>query len=197
MSTPQARFDETVIAFQNPIDQLDKGIECCRKGDWETGFAHLSAVAERQTKPGELPSRYYSYLGYGMALREKRFGEGIKLCRYAIKQEFYQPENYVNLARTYLLAKRRGDAFKAIRRGLKVDPDFPELQALHQKLGTRKKPVLPFFSRRNFFNQILGRVRHSLTSGSKKPDAARQPDRPRPAAAARKPAARRPVPRRS
>lgn len=162
------RLDETVIAFQNPIDQLEKGIECCQKGDWETGFAHLSAVAARQSKPGELPSRYYSYLGYGMALREKRFGEGIKLCRYAIKQEFYQPENYVNLARTYLLAQRRGEAYKAIRRGLKVDPEFPELKALHERLGTRKRPVLPFFSRNNVFNQILGRIRHSMASGSKK-----------------------------
>jgi tetratricopeptide (TPR) repeat protein len=163
-----ARLDETVIAFQNPIDQLEKGIECCRKGDWETGFAHLSAVAARQTKPGELPSRYYSYLGYGMALKQKRFGEGIKLCRYAIKQEFYQIENYANLARTYLLAKRKGDAYKAIKRGLKVDPDYPELQELHRKLGARQNPVLPFLSRGNVFNNVLGRIRHALKSGSKK-----------------------------
>lgn len=163
-----ARLDETVIAFENPIDQLEKGIECCKKGDWETGFAHLSAVAGRQSKPGELPSRYYSYLGYGMALKEKRFGEGIKLCRYAIKQEFYQLENYVNLARTCLLAQRKADAYKAIRRGLKIDPDFPELQALHRQLGERQRPVLPFFSRGNLFNQILGRLRHSMTA-SKKP----------------------------
>lgn len=190
-----SRFDETVVAFQNPIDQLEKGIECCRRGDWETGFAHLSAVAERQTKPGELPSRYYSYLGYGMALREKRFGEGIKLCRYAIKQEFYQPENYLNLARTYLLAKRRGEAFKAIKRGLKVDPDFPELQELHKRLGNRKRPVLPFLSRGNFINNLLGRIRHTLTASSRKTAPAGQAAAPKQTAAAGQTSARRAAPR--
>ena len=190
-----SRFDETVVAFQNPIDQLEKGIDCCRRGDWETGFAHLSAVAERQTKPGELPSRYYSYLGYGMALREKRFGEGIKLCRYAIKQEFYQPENYLNLARTYLLAKRRGEAFKAIKRGLKVDPDFPELQELHKRLGNRKRPVLPFLSRGNFINNLLGRIRHTLTASSRKTAPAGQAAAPKQTAAAGQTSARRAAPR--
>ena len=185
-----SRFDETVIAFQNPVDQLDKGIEYCRKGDWETGFAHLSAVAGQQKKPGELPSRYYSYLGYGMALREKRVAEGIKLCRFAIKQEFYQPENYVNLARTCLLAKRRGDAYKAVRRGLKVDPNFPELRELHAKLGVRKRPIVPFFSRANLFNHLFGRLRHAFAAKPAKGDGTKKEGAKKPAKAARRPAPR-------
>lgn len=157
-----SRLDETYVAFSNPSDQLEKGIEHCRQGDWETGIAHLSAVAQQQSKPGELPSRYYSYLGLGMALQEKRVAEGIKLCRYALKREFYQVDNYVNLARTYLLAKRRGAAYKVIEKGLKIDPKHPELNTLHQELGARRPPVLSFFSRSNPFNQILGRVRHAM-----------------------------------
>lgn len=162
-----SRLDETYVAFSSSSDQLEKGIEYCRHGDWETGIAHLSAVAQQQNKPGELPSRYYSYLGLGMALQEKRVAEGIKLCRYAVKREFYQVENYVNLARTYLLAKRRSAAYRVIEKGLKIDPNHPELQALHQSLGARRPPVLSFFSRSNPFNQLLGRLRHVM--GGAKP----------------------------
>lgn len=155
-------LDETYIAFTNPADQLERGLECCRQGDWKTGFEHLSAVAQQQKKPGELPSRYYSFLGYGMALRQKRIDEGIKLCRYAIKREFYQPENYLNLARVYLLAERRDAAYKAIMKGLKVDPEFPGLQALHQSMGERKLPVLPFLARSNPLNRLLGSIRYAF-----------------------------------
>lgn len=162
------RLDETVIAFDNPADQLEHGLEYCRKGDWKTGLAHLTAVAERQKEPGHLPSRYYSYLGYAMAIQEKRITEGIKLCRYAVKQEFFQVENYVNLARIYLLAKRRGPAFKAIAQGLKIDANNPELVKLHRTLGERRPPVLSFLSRSNPFNQILGRLRHAFSGGAKK-----------------------------
>lgn len=158
-----SRLDETYVAFSSSTEQLDRGIECCRSGDWESGMAHLSAVAQQQKKPGDLPSRYYSYLGYGMALREKRISEGIKLCRYALKQEFYQVDNYVNLARTYLLGNRRGAAYNTIEKGLKIDANHPDLHALHQELGARRPPVLSFLSRSNPFNQLLGRLRHVVS----------------------------------
>ena len=172
-------LDQTYVAFKNPLDQLDKGLEYCRQGDWKTGFEHLSAVAQQQKKPGELPSRYYSFLGYGMALRQKRIDEGIKLCRYAVKKEFFQPENYLNLARVYLLAERRDAAYKAILKGLKVDPDFPELVALRRSMGERQLPALPFLARSNPLNRLLGSIRYAFR---KRPaQSAQEPSQQQPA----------------
>ncbi|MEM8934621.1 MAG: hypothetical protein AAGE94_25730, partial [Acidobacteriota bacterium] len=96
--------------------------------------------------------------------------EGLRLCRYALRLEFYQTENYVNLTRTCMLdpAYRR-EAFESVREGLKIDPDHPELQRLHAELGQRKSPVLPFLSRRNPLNRLLGALRHGVSRSESSP----------------------------
>jgi hypothetical protein len=141
---------------------LKLGIDCCRRGDWNEGLHHLGRIAERGEGGTQLPGLFYSYLGYGIALREQRVSEGLTLCRHSIKVEFYQVENYVNLARTCLLAKDPKGAVRAIRAGMKVDSNHPELLVLYRDLGIRSLPVLSFLDRSNFLNQVLGRIRHSL-----------------------------------
>jgi len=141
-------------------DALNQGIECCRKGDWSEGLRHLGWIAEQGEAVSGLPGIFYSYLGYGIALREQRIDEGLKLCRHSIKLEFYQVENYLNLARTCLLAQDRAGAVQAVRAGLKID-SHPDLLVLQKELGIRDSPVLPFLGRSNFLNQFLGRLRHA------------------------------------
>jgi len=141
-------------------EALNEGIDCCRKGDWAEGLRYLGWIAERGEAVSGLPGIFYSYLGYGIALREQRIEEGLKLCRHSIKLEFYQVENYLNLARTCLLAQDRSGAVRAVRDGLKID-SHPELLALQEELGIRGSPVLPFLGRANFLNQLLGRIRHA------------------------------------
>jgi tetratricopeptide (TPR) repeat protein len=138
------------------------GIECCRRGDWNEGLRYLRRIAEGSEPASGLPGIFYSYLGYGIALCQQRVPEGLKLCQHSIKVEFYQAENYLNLARTCLLAKDRRGAVRAVRGGLKIDPQNPELLGLYQDLGIRSLPVLPFLDRKNPLNQILGRIRHAF-----------------------------------
>jgi len=139
---------------------LRRGIERCRQGEWEVGLAFLGQIAEGD-RSSDLPGLFYSYLGYGIALRQKRVQEGLKLCRHSVKIQFYEPENYVNLARTCLLAGDRAGAAKAVQEGLRMNHQAPELLRLHGELGMRAQPVLPFLSRSNPLNQFLGRVRHA------------------------------------
>lgn len=140
---------------------LKLGIECCRRGDWNEGLRYLGKLAE-DGESSNLPGVFYSYLGYGIALCQKRVDEGLKLCQHSIKVQFYEVENYVNLARTCLLARDRRKAVRAVLGGLKVDPHSPELLALYRELGIRSQPVLPFLERQNPLNQLLGRIRHAL-----------------------------------
>jgi hypothetical protein len=142
------------------LNTLRRGIDCCRRGDWNEGLRHLGQIAE-QGDTG-LPGLFYSYLGYGIALREQRVREGLQLCRHSVKVEFYQADNYLNLARTCLLARQRSGAVRAVLDGLKIDPNHPGLLALRKQLGTRGQPVLPFLDRGHALNQLLGRLRHAL-----------------------------------
>lgn len=142
---------------------LRRGVDLCREGDWERGLSYLGRIAEGDRASG-LPGVFYSYLGYGIALRQKRVQEGLKLCRHAVKVQFYEPENYVNLTRTLLLAGERPAAVRAVLDGLKVDRNNDQLLALHRELGIRQLPVLPFLSRANPLNQLLGKVRHAWQS---------------------------------
>lgn len=142
------------------LNTLRRGIDCCRRGDWNEGLRHLGQIAERGDTG--LPGIYYSYLGYGIALREKRVREGLQLCRHSVKVEFYQADNYHNLARTYLLARQRSAAVRTVMDGLKIDPHHLGLLVVQKELGIRGRPVLPFLDRGHVLNQLLGRLRHAI-----------------------------------
>jgi tetratricopeptide (TPR) repeat protein len=141
-------------------DAMRDAIERCRRGGWREGLPALARIAEQETRPGTLPALVYSYLGYGIALRQQRLSEGLKLCQHAVKMEFYQAENYLNLARTLVLGGHRRAAVRALADGLKVEPDNEQLLELQHEMGLRKRPVLSFLSRSNPINSLLGRLRH-------------------------------------
>lgn len=144
-------------------DLLNRGIEACRRGDWQEGLRHLGRVSE--TRESNLPGLFYSYLGYGIARVDRRIRDGVKLCKHGVKVGFHDPENHLNLARACLLANDRRGAVKALRDGLKIDPQNAEMRKLRRDLGLRSSPVIPFLDRSNPLNVFLGRLRHSLRNG--------------------------------
>ena len=154
---------------------VDRGLDLCRFGNFKEGLAELAALGDL-TRVKDVPSAYFSYLGFALAKQRNQIPQGIKLCRHAIKLEFFQTENYVNLARTCLLSEKfRREAFEAVRDGLRVDPEHPELIELERQLGSRKAPVLSFLGRKNPLNRLLGSFRHLLSrdvkvGGEKKKD---------------------------
>lgn len=144
----------------------ERGVNYCRQGDWDTGMACLARVAEVDNGGYELPSQFYSFLGFGIAYRERRIREGLGLCRHACRISFYEPENFINLARTCLIAGKRSEAYRAINRGYALDASNPTLRKLHSKLGFRRSPVLGFLGRGNLLNRWLGRLRSDLRRSS-------------------------------
>ena len=144
-----------------------EGVALCREGNWNQGIEKLSAAANAKTS-GEVSSLMYSYLGYGLAKFKNKRREGLALCEHAVKVEFYQPDNQLNLARTLLLNGNRKRAIEAIDRGLKIDGDHPELLAVKSDMGSRREPVLGFLGRGNPLNVFLGRLRHSISSKPQK-----------------------------
>jgi hypothetical protein len=142
----------------------ETGVDLCRRSEWEEGLAMLAHVAEAEEAP-ELPPSFYSFLGYGIARYRSRYREGLSLCEYAVKVGVCDPDNYVNLARTLLLVRKRKHALGVLNRGIAFAPDDTGLQRLRLDMGVRRTPVLPFLSRSNVLNRLLGRLRHQARAG--------------------------------
>ena len=139
---------------------VHEGITCCQAGDWEVGLELLRKAARKENKESELPSLYYSYLGYGAANFEGERKDGLALCLHAIRVGKDEPENYLNLARVYLLVGDRRRAVAASQHGLKVDAHNPDLLALRRSMGYRRRPAVSFLSRDAWINRFLGKRRH-------------------------------------
>ncbi len=110
-------------------------------------------------------ARYRSHYGLSLALVERRFNEGLELCRSAAKEEFFNPDLYHNLARVHLAFGFKAEALRYLRRGLMIDASHSGMLDDLGGLGVRRLPILRFLPRRHPFNRWLGRFRgRSLTS---------------------------------
>ncbi len=118
-------------------------------------FEHLSRayLADPQN------AKYRSSYALALGLVRRQFLGAIELARGALRQEFYNPELYSNLAQIYLAFGFKADAIRFLRRGLMVDPDHELLHRRLADLGVRRRPPLLFLPRNHRVNQWLGRVR--------------------------------------
>lgn len=151
-------------------DLAMEGVKLCRGGNWDTGLLYLNRAMGSADGRLELEGLALSYFGYGIARYHRMFNEGIDLCKRSIDLQFYEPENYLNLARTYLLRDRYSFAIDVLRRGLKEHEDYRPLRLLYDQINRRRPPVVSFLRRSHPVNYFLGRLRHRV-AGPKPVDA--------------------------
>lgn len=148
--------------FATLLGFVESGIDHCRAGRWDKGVEYLHYVAARAPEGLGEAGLFLSYLGCGLARTQGRAAEGLALCEQAVKVEFYQPENWANLAEVLLLSGRRGEAINAIEQGIDIDSRYGRLEVIHRRIGRRRAPVLPWLPRSNPLNHLLGKVRSQL-----------------------------------
>lgn len=142
-------------------DAYHLGLDLCRRGEWHGGLYHLCQIDLTDPRI-VLPGTFFSYLGLAFARCEHRCREGRELCERAVAMEFYEPENWLNLAWTCVLSRDRRRAFEALRNGLNIDGQHPGLLDLSARLGMRRPRVLRVLTRSHPLNITLGRWRASL-----------------------------------
>ena len=159
----------TTAARMSPIETeidikalCEDGIAACRRGEWQEGVQILYQMVTTHWLADDVPSLAYSYLGYGRAYLGDGYREGLRLCKVGVKRGSYEPENYLNLARTCLLRDRRRLAVNVLERGLRVSPRNRALVKLRDSLGYRRPPVIVFLDRSHPLNRELGKLRHRL-----------------------------------
>jgi tetratricopeptide (TPR) repeat protein len=132
------------------VTLIDKGREALAKGDT------LSALAffEKALKMEENPTAR-SYLAFCMAKERGLLSKGISWCEESLRREPENSVHYLNLGRIYLLMKKREEAIRSFREGLRYGSKEEIADELH-RLGIRSSPVLSFLKRSNPLNKYLG-----------------------------------------
>jgi tetratricopeptide (TPR) repeat protein len=151
--------------MSNPARDIEVGLELCRKGEWAAGVQSLARGVESLKASRQVPSQAYSFLGYGLAREQRRFEEGLNLCRHALRRDYSEAENHLNIARLHLLMANRNAAVKAVAEGLEFHPGHPGLAELQRDMGRRGRPALRFLRRSNPVNRWLGRLRERMRHG--------------------------------
>jgi len=138
------------------IELIENGIACLNDNN------RLAALAcfDKAFIIGKSPE-LMSYLSYCIATERGQIYEALKLCNNALSQEPDNPVHYLNLGRIYLHAGKKEEALAILRKGLAFG-DNQTIRSMLEKIGTRGKPVLPFFSRNNFLNKYVGILLHRL-----------------------------------
>jgi Flp pilus assembly protein TadD len=102
-----------------------------------------------------------------MGLCESMMGDAVKgeiLCRKALQVSGRDrdPMLYVNFGRVLLARGERMMAREQFTKAYRIDNTNAPAALELSRMGVRKKPVLPFLSRNNRLNIVLGKFRHRI-----------------------------------
>jgi tetratricopeptide (TPR) repeat protein len=139
-------------------EHFQKGQQMLREEQAGTALEHFRAAHALQRDN----ARYQSFYGLSVGLVERRFNKALELCNAAVKEEFFNPDLYLNLARVHMAFGFKAEGLRYLRRALMIDPGSASAQAELRRLGQRRRPVLAFLPRRHMLNRWLGRARRRL-----------------------------------
>ncbi len=140
---------------------FQEGVKHLRQRQFKEALAYFRGAIEIEKRMGggKPQARYVSYFGLCLGLTNGGMHEAVNLCRRAATLEGYRPEISYNLGRVLLIAGKRREAYKALREGLRMQPNHPGILRELKRMGVRRRPVLPFLPRTNALNVWLGRLR--------------------------------------
>ena len=109
-----------------PEEHYRRGLALLEGGHGHDGFEHLSRayLADPQS------ARFRSGYALALALVRGQFLGAVELARAAVRQEFYNPDLYLNLARIYMAFDCKAESVRYLRRGLMVTRDSFQITGL-------------------------------------------------------------------
>ncbi|NNF72651.1 MAG: hypothetical protein HKN02_10730, partial [Rhodobacteraceae bacterium] len=100
--------------------------------------------------------------GLCVGLHERDFTRALELCDSAVKQEFFNPNLYLNLAQLHLAFGLKADGLRHLRRGRMIDPGNARIARALSELGRRRGPLLSFLPRDHAVNRWFGKALHRV-----------------------------------
>ena len=146
-----------------------EAVACARdlldRGEAESAMQKLRPVFDEDRAHAQVRS----YYGLTLGLARRRSQEALDLCQSAVKQEFFNPDLYVNVARLNLAFGFKAESLRYLRRARMIDPGSAAINRMLEELGPRATPVLSFLPRRHLLNRWLGNARYALSQRTLRP----------------------------
>lgn len=132
------------------------GTEALEAKEYAAALRLLGLALDDERSPNHLSQ-------YALALAHHKgdIKTAIALCQEAVKSDPRNPEQFLRLAKLYLMAGKIKEAIRTLHLGLRVGKHPGILRQL-QALGHRQKPTLPFLSRAHPLNKYLGKIKMTL-----------------------------------
>jgi tetratricopeptide (TPR) repeat protein len=144
-----------------------EGLEALAQGNTLSALSSFEKAISIENTP--VISSHYAFC---IARARGQVHKAIALCEDAIKKEPDNSQHYLNLGRIYLVDHNKEHAMRIFREGLNCESNQQIIDELN-KLGPRKRPVIPFLKRSNPVNKHLGiilrgknklRIRYTLVA---------------------------------
>jgi len=129
--------------------------ESLKNGKTGEAVTLMEQAVELERKP-----IYCSTLGLCLAKENrdrKDFKRAVSLCREAIKNEPKNSAHFLNLGKVHTLANQKKDAIRIFYMGLRYSENRDIIAELN-RIGRRRRPILPFLERSNPINKVLGKL---------------------------------------
>ncbi|MBI5561095.1 MAG: hypothetical protein HY883_07475 [Deltaproteobacteria bacterium] len=136
---------------------VEKAILQTRRGNFRRALSIFEEDGCHRDDP--LATSYYAL---ALSVVRKEYEGALSLSIWAAKKEFYNPEIYLNIGKICLLMGRKDLAFRAFKKGLRIDKTHKGIISQLKKLGIRRAPAIPQLPRRHILNKIVGRLIHEL-----------------------------------
>jgi tetratricopeptide (TPR) repeat protein len=131
-------------------DLVRKGEQALQNGDTLVALLQFETAHALEPLPG-----IKSKLAFCLAKERRRYQQAMELCREALQAEPGNPDHYYQLSRIYLVAGKKRQAIKSLRKGLKFKRHQPIIDELN-RLGARKEPIFSALPREHVLNRSVG-----------------------------------------
>ena len=131
-------------------DLLRKGEQALKNGDTLLALLQFETAHALEPLPG-----IKSKLAFCLAKERRQYQQAMDLCREALKAEPDNPDHHYQLSRIYLVAGKKRQALKSLRKGLKFKRHQLIIDELN-RLGARKEPVFSALPREHLLNRSVG-----------------------------------------
>jgi tetratricopeptide (TPR) repeat protein len=144
---------QTDLAKLRAKELYAQGSDALQARNYQAAHRLLKEALEKERSPEHL-----SQYALAVAHYTGNITAAAALCREALKENAKNPELFLRLGTVYLIGGRKKEAIRALTLGLRMGK-HAGMSRLLQILGHRRKPVLPFLSRSNPINKMLGKMR--------------------------------------